>query len=195
MLFLHGAIPGTDIFGLGRLDEVGDSSAAIHAGFQVWIRSSRSCGKARTASLRCPEASNRPLERRRHEAHAGQPDRRRRQFHRTHHRTVPQGSEPAGRETDSLPAELWSSEHHHLGRALAACRLLDRLRALVVEQHLGAGDRILSKPTVRPDSCLPWPPICSARHRSRDERRSSNCSLPHNHKVRTHKPFTTSIHC
>lgn len=23
MLFLHGAIPGTDIFGLGRLDEVG----------------------------------------------------------------------------------------------------------------------------------------------------------------------------
>jgi len=39
--------------------------------------------------------------------------------------------------------ELWSSEHHHLGRAMAACRLLDRLRALVIEQHLGAGDRIL----------------------------------------------------
>ena len=39
--------------------------------------------------------------------------------------------------------ELWSSEHHHLGRALAACKLLDRLRGCAVEQPVGSGGRIL----------------------------------------------------
>lgn len=39
--------------------------------------------------------------------------------------------------------ELWSSEHHHLGRAVAACVFFDRLRALCREHQLGAGDRIL----------------------------------------------------
>jgi len=38
---------------------------------------------------------------------------------------------------------LWSCEHHHLGRAQAAVRLLTRLRSLVEEQKLGPGDRIL----------------------------------------------------
>lgn len=38
---------------------------------------------------------------------------------------------------------LWTSEHHHLGRTQAACRLLDRLSTLSAELGLGAGDRIL----------------------------------------------------
>ncbi len=38
---------------------------------------------------------------------------------------------------------VWSSEHHHLGRAKAACRLLDRLNRLVAELKLGGGDRVL----------------------------------------------------
>jgi hypothetical protein len=38
---------------------------------------------------------------------------------------------------------LWSCEHHHLGRAQAAIRLLTRLRSLRAELKLGAGDRIL----------------------------------------------------
>jgi hypothetical protein len=38
---------------------------------------------------------------------------------------------------------IWSSEHHHLGRAEAAWRLLDRLIALSLEMKLGPGDRIL----------------------------------------------------
>ena len=38
---------------------------------------------------------------------------------------------------------LWSSEHHHLGRTLAACEFLDRLVALNEELRLGAGDRVL----------------------------------------------------
>src|SRR5262249_46283611 len=38
---------------------------------------------------------------------------------------------------------LWSSEHHHLGRAVAAVRLLHDLRAHCEAQHLGPGDRVL----------------------------------------------------
>ncbi|MGH7251316.1 MAG: hypothetical protein ACREIK_05615 [Nitrospiraceae bacterium] len=38
---------------------------------------------------------------------------------------------------------LWSSEHHHLGRAHAAIRLLTSLRSLCAELKPGAGDRIL----------------------------------------------------
>jgi hypothetical protein len=38
---------------------------------------------------------------------------------------------------------LWASEHHHLGRAMAAVRLLDNLRTLCQTQKLSTGDRIL----------------------------------------------------
>ena len=38
---------------------------------------------------------------------------------------------------------LWASEHHHLGRAMAAVRLLEELRTLCQTQKLSAGDRIL----------------------------------------------------
>lgn len=38
---------------------------------------------------------------------------------------------------------LWASEHHHLGRMVAAVRLLDELRQLCERCTLGIGDRIL----------------------------------------------------
>ena len=38
---------------------------------------------------------------------------------------------------------LWSSEHHHVGRAEAAVSLLDALRLLCKQQKIGKGDRIL----------------------------------------------------
>jgi hypothetical protein len=38
---------------------------------------------------------------------------------------------------------LWSCEHHHLGRALAACLFLDHLRRSADEHRLGSGDRVL----------------------------------------------------
>jgi hypothetical protein len=39
--------------------------------------------------------------------------------------------------------ELWSCEHHHLGRAVAAVSMLGRLRDWVETHKLGQGDRIL----------------------------------------------------
>ena len=51
--------------------------------------------------------------------------------------------EPAGRETGLLPvANGPKREHHHLGTPRLRADS-DRLRALVVEQHLEPGDRIL----------------------------------------------------
>lgn len=38
---------------------------------------------------------------------------------------------------------LWSSAHHHLGRALGACIWLLAVRKLREDQHLGTGDRML----------------------------------------------------
>lgn len=38
---------------------------------------------------------------------------------------------------------LWSAEHHHLGRAIAAVRLLDFLRVMCERLTLGTGDRVL----------------------------------------------------
>ncbi len=38
---------------------------------------------------------------------------------------------------------LWSCEHHHLGRALAACLFLDQLRRWTESLSLASGDRIL----------------------------------------------------
>lgn len=91
--------------------------------------------------------------------------------------------------------DLWSSEHHHLGAPwLRADCWIDSAPSwpnTISEPVIVSS----SKPTARPDSCLRWRPICSARHRSRDERRSSNCSLPRSRKVRTRRPFTASIQC
>jgi hypothetical protein len=39
--------------------------------------------------------------------------------------------------------ELWSCEHHHLGRAMAAVSMLGRLRDLSETDKLGEGDRVL----------------------------------------------------
>ena len=39
--------------------------------------------------------------------------------------------------------ELWSCEHHHLGRAMAAVSMLGRLRDLIEVHKLSRGDRIL----------------------------------------------------
>jgi hypothetical protein len=39
--------------------------------------------------------------------------------------------------------ELWSCEHHHLGRAMAAISMLEHLRDWVEADKLGQGDRVL----------------------------------------------------
>ncbi|MBX3343070.1 MAG: hypothetical protein KF711_15880 [Nitrospira sp.] len=144
IVFLHGAIPGTDIFGLGRLDEVGGLKRGYSRGISgldsllSFMREGTNGITPLPGGMKPPLAND--------EATKSLLDS---QIGDAGNFTAPivERCRKALNQHVSKPIvcvrELWSSEHHHLGRALAACRLLDRLRALVTEHHLGTGDRIL----------------------------------------------------
>ncbi|ULA60959.1 MAG: hypothetical protein LZF60_270287 [Nitrospira sp.] len=144
IVFLHGAIPGTDIFGLGRLDEVGGLKRGYSRGISgldsllSFMREGTNGITPLPGGMKPPLAND--------EATKTLLDS---QIGDAGNFTAPivERCRKALNQHVSKPIacvrELWSSEHHHLGRALAACRLLDRLRALVTDHHWGAGDRIL----------------------------------------------------
>ena len=144
IMFLHGAIPGTDVFGLGRLDEVGGLKRGYSRGISG-LDSLLSLMREGTNGITplpgglTPPLANDDATKTLLDSQIGDAG----NFTTA---TVEQ-CRKALNQTLPTPItcirELWSSEHHHLGRTLAACRLLDRLRALVTEHHLGAGDRIL----------------------------------------------------
>lgn len=144
IVFLHGAIPGTDIFGLGRLDEVGGLKRGYSRGISgldsllSFMREGTNGITPLPGGMKPPlandEATKTLLDSQIGDAGnftASIVERCRKALNQ-------QVAKPI-----ACVRELWCSEHHHLGRALAACRLLDRLRALATEHHLGAGDRIL----------------------------------------------------
>jgi hypothetical protein len=144
IIFLHGAIPGTDVFGLGRLDEVGGLKRGYSRGISG-LDSLLSLMREGTNGITpLPGGMKPPLSN--DEAAKALLDSQIGDAGNFTTATVEQ-CRKALNQTLTKPIgcvrELWSSEHHHVGRALAACRLLDRLRTLVVEQHLGSDDRIL----------------------------------------------------
>lgn len=144
VMFLHGSIPGTDVFGIGRLDEVGGLKRGYSRGISG-LDSLLSFMREGTNGITplpgglTPPLSNDETTRKLLDQQIGDAG----NFTTA---TIEQ-CRKALNQTLTKPIvcirELWSSEHHHLGRALAACRLLDRLSALIAEQRLGAGDRIL----------------------------------------------------
>ena len=144
IIFLHGAIPGTDIFGLGRLDEVGGLKRGYSRGISgldsllSFMREGSNGITPLPGGMKPPlandEATKTLLDSQIGDAGnftASIVERCRKALNQQVAKSI------------TCLRELWSSEHHHLGRALAACRLLDRLRALATEHHLGTGDRIL----------------------------------------------------
>lgn len=144
IVFLHGAIPGTDVFGLGRLDEVGGLKRGYSRGISgldsllSFMREGTNGITPLPGGMK-PPLSNDETTKNLLDSQIGDAG----NFTTA---TVEQCRKALNQKLTkpiTCIRELWSSEHHHLGRALAACRLLDRLHALVIEQHLGAGDRIL----------------------------------------------------
>jgi len=133
IMFLHGAIPGTDVFGLGRLDEVGGLKRGYSRGISgldsllSFMREGTNGITPLPGGMK-PPLSNDEATKTLLDSQIGDAG----NFTTT---TVEHCRK-------ALNQKL-ATQHHHLGRAMAACRLLDRLRALVIEQHLGAGDRIL----------------------------------------------------
>lgn len=144
VLFLHGSLHGTDLFGMQRLDEAGGLKRGYSRGVSgvdallAAMREESNGIPLLPGGLKPPLAND----------------------HVTTHLLDEQIGD-AGNFTEAYIESfrkalnqklahpiscyrlLWASEHHHLGRALAAVRLVDELHKHSTEQHLGAGHRIL----------------------------------------------------
>jgi hypothetical protein len=144
VVFLYGSIHGTDVFGVQRLDEVGGLKRGYSRGVSgldallSLMREGDNGIPALPHNIK-PPLSNDESTRKLLDEQLGD----------------------AGNFTESYVALahtalnkhvvrpiactrfLWPSEHHHLGRADAAVRLLDSLRGLCESRKFGKGDRIL----------------------------------------------------
>jgi hypothetical protein len=144
ILFLHGSILGTDVFGLQRLDEAGGLKRGYSRGIAgldallAFMREGDNGIAPLPGGLKPPlandEATKRLLDQQIGDAGsftASYLDR----------------FEKAVNQKPPRPIlcirDLWSGENHHPGRALAACLLLDRLSKLVAAHQLSSGDRVL----------------------------------------------------
>ena len=144
LVFLHGAIHGTDVFGAQRLDEAGGLKRGYSrgvSGLDALLAAMRQqtngiplLPAGVTPPLTNDEATKKLLDE---------------QIGDAGNFTQASMALVRGAVNKSLPKPmgclrmLWASEHHHLGRAIAALRLVNELRAHCDAQQLTSGDRIL----------------------------------------------------
>ncbi|HEX2056330.1 MAG TPA: hypothetical protein VHF07_07540 [Nitrospiraceae bacterium] len=144
VLFFHGSILGTDVFGLQRLDEAGGLKRGYSRGISgldallAFMREGDNGITPPPGGLTPPlpndEATKAMLDQQVGDAAnftASYVD----LFEKSVNQKAPQPLLCA--------RDLWSGENHHLGRAIAACVLLDRLSKLVAAHRFGSGDRLL----------------------------------------------------
>lgn len=144
VVFLHGAIHGTDVFGMQRLDEVGGLRRGYSRGVSgldallAAMRQETNGIPLLPGGLK-PPLSNDDATKQLLDEKIGDAG------------NITNASvglfQQAVNKTAARPIAcvrtVWSSEHHHLGRAMAAVRLLNDLRTLCESKHFCAGDRIL----------------------------------------------------
>ena len=144
IVFLHGSLHGTDLFGMQRLDEVGGLKRGYSrgvSGLDALLAAMRAGGNGIPALPNgvAPPLANDAATKKLLDDQLGD----------------------AGNFTDAYVALyskalgktpprpilchrlLWSCEQHHLGRAMAAVRVLDAIHALCESQNFSTGDRIL----------------------------------------------------
>ncbi len=144
VVFLHGTLLGTDLFGMQRLDEVGGLKRGYSrgvSGLDALLALMREGGNGipplpggLTPPLKNDDATKKLIDDQAGDA-GNFTNAYVESFRKTINRNVPRPI--------VCVRELWSCEHHHLGRTIAACTMLDRLRGLCAEHKFGAGDRIL----------------------------------------------------
>lgn len=143
-LFLHGTHVGTDLFGMQRLDEVGGLKRGYSRGI-AGLDALLSLMREESNGLPKPPQGQTPPFNNDAKTHAWLDEQAGDACNFTN--AYVEAFRKAANRNAARPIEcrrwLWSSEHHHLGRALAACRLLDQLQALSRELTLGRGDRLL----------------------------------------------------
>jgi hypothetical protein len=144
IVFVHGAIHGTDVFGVQRLDEAGGLKRGYSrgvSGLDALLAAMRQESNGIpllpggvTPPLTNDEATKKLLDEQIGDAG-------------NFTQAVVSMVQRALNKTLTQPIQclrrVWSSEHHHLGRAVAAVRFLNDLRTHCDMQHLKAGDRIL----------------------------------------------------
>ncbi len=144
VLFMHGTFLGTDLFGMQRLDEGGGLKRGYSRGISgldalLALMRQDSNGMATPPGGQGPPFGDDGRLKTWLDAQVGDAanftDAYVEQFTKAVNQTV---SRPI-----ACSRYLWSSEHHHLGRAQAACRFIDRVRTLSTDLDLGPGDRIL----------------------------------------------------
>jgi hypothetical protein len=144
IVFFHGSIHGTDVFGMQRLDEVGGLKRGYSRGVSGVDALLAAMREESNGIPLLPGGLKPPL-----------PD------NDVTKALLDEQIGDAGNFTEAYVQEfkqtinknltqpiacvrlLWSSEHHHLGRALAAVSLLGELHKLCTQQNLGKGHRIL----------------------------------------------------
>ncbi len=144
VLFMHGTFLGTDLFGMQRLDEAGGLKRGYSrgiSGLDALLAYMRQEGNG----MATPPGGQKPpfgddshikklLDHQTKDA-ANFTDAYVEQFAEAVNQNAPRPL--------ACSRYLWSSEYHHLGRAQAACRFIDRLRTLSTDLGLGPGDRVL----------------------------------------------------
>ncbi len=144
IVFLHGSIHGTDVFGMQRLDEVGGLKRGYSrgvSGVDALLAAMREGGNgipALSGGL-APPLTNDDATKQILDDQLGDAG----NFTQTYVELCGNALNKHLARPIACIRRLWSSEHHHLGRAMAAVRLLDDLRSLRESQHLGKGDRVL----------------------------------------------------
>jgi hypothetical protein len=144
IVFVHGAIHGTDVFGAQRLDEAGGLKRGYSRGVSGLDALLAAMRQETNGIPLLPGGLAPPLSN--DEATKQLLDEQVRDAGNFPQAVV----DMAQRALNSTLAKpimclrrLWSSEHHHLGRAIAAVRLLNDLRSHCDVQRLHAGDRIM----------------------------------------------------
>jgi hypothetical protein len=142
--FLHGSIHGTDVFGIQRLDEVGGLKRGYSRGVSgldallAAMREGENGIPSLPGGLKPPlpddEATKTLIDQQAGDAG---------NFSSAYITLFQQAINKRLSQPISCFRLLWSSEHHHLGRAVAAVRLLDVLRATRETQKLRQGDRLI----------------------------------------------------
>jgi hypothetical protein len=144
IVLLHGSIIGTDVFGVQRLDELGGLKRGYSRGVAgldallALMRESSNGMSPLLGGLKTPlendDATKRLLDEQIGDAG---------NFTNTYVELMKQSLNRGLDRPIHCIRELWSCEHHHLGRAMAAVLMLGRLRDWVEAHKLGQGDRIL----------------------------------------------------
>lgn len=144
VVFLHGSIRGSDVFGMQRLDEVGGLKRGYSRGVSgvdallAAMREGDNGIPLLSGGLKLPLAND-DATRKLVDDQAGEAG----NFTAGYVALFQQAVNKRVPQPIAVRRILWTSEHHHLGRAAAAVRLLHELRSLCEAQKLGKGDRIL----------------------------------------------------